>query len=142
MNDTPQPAYPRPEPDPDSLPYWNALREGRVLVQRCAACGKAQLYFRAICRYCWSRDLTPEQASGTGTVYSYSVVHTVGDPALAAEVPYALAIVELNEGPRVMTRIEGDPEVVRIGDRVRASFRDIGDDVTLLHFTREAADAR
>lgn len=136
MSDSHKPEYPRPEPDPDSRPYWDALREHRVLFQHCRACGNAQLYFRVVCRVCWSRDLEQLQAAGSGSVYSYSVVHSVGDPALAAELPYALAIVELDEGPRVMTRIEGDPDVVRIGDRVQATFRDIGGDFTLLHFRR------
>lgn len=143
MSDIPEkalPPIPPPEPDADSLPYWTALRERRVVVQRCRGCGHAQLYFRAICTACWSRDLEAAPAAGSGTVYSFTIVHSVGEPALAAELPYALALVELDEGPRVMTRIEGDPETVGIGDRVEATFRDIGEQ-TLLYFRQDGAEA-
>jgi uncharacterized OB-fold protein len=132
-----KPSIPKPEPDADSRPWWQALRERRVLVQHCRACGMNQLYFRVICHGCWSRDIEAVQASGKGTVYSFTVVHSVGEPALQAELPYALAIVELAEGPRVMTRIEGDPDRVRIGEPVEATFRDIAPDSTLLYFRRE-----
>jgi uncharacterized OB-fold protein len=127
---------PRPEPDADSVRYWDALREHRLLHQHCKSCGRRQLYFRAVCRFCWSRDIEDVESSGRGTVYSYSIVYSVGDKALAREVPYALAIVELDEGPRVMTRIDGDPDAVRIGDAVTATYRDLDDETTLLHFER------
>ncbi len=130
-------SIPVPEPDGDSQPYWEALKQRRVLFQRCRGCGQAQLYFRAVCRNCWSRDLENVEAAGTGTVYSYTIVHSVGEPALAAELPYALALVELAEGPRVMTRIEGNPEAVEIGQAVVATFRDISDEFTLLYFRRK-----
>jgi uncharacterized OB-fold protein len=129
--------FPTPTPDADSTPYWQALREHRVLFQRCAACGHSQLYFRALCRSCWSRDLHEVQAGGTGTVHSLTVCHSVGNPALAAELPYALALVDLDEGPRVMTRIVGEPSSVRIGDRVTATFRDLDEECSLLYFERQ-----
>lgn len=131
-----KPTIPKPEPDGDSQPYWDALRSRRLVVQKCRQCGEAQLYFRAICKQCWSRDIEAVECTGEGIVYSYTVVHAVGEPALQPELPYALAIVELKEGPRVMTRIEGDPEKVAIGDPVVATYRDIADDVTLLYFRR------
>ena len=136
-SDTKTHLIPQPEPDGDSEPYWQALREKRVVVQRCRSCGEHQLYFRAICRHCWSREVEAVDAKGSGTIYSFTIVYTVGEPALAAEVPYALAIVELDEGARVMTRIEGDPDRVRIGDPVVATFRGIGDGVNLLYFRRK-----
>jgi uncharacterized OB-fold protein len=95
------------------------------------------MYFRAICRSCWSRDLHNVEAAGTGTVYSFTIMYSVGDPALADELPYALALVDLDEGPRVISRITGDPASVRIGDRVRASFCDLDNECTLLNFDLE-----
>jgi uncharacterized OB-fold protein len=130
-------AFPKPAPDADSTAYWQALREHRVLFQRCGACGHSQLYFRALCRSCWSRDLHEVQAAGSGTVHSFTICHSVGNRALAAELPYALALVDLDEGPRVMTRIAGEPESVRIGDRVTATFRDLDDEWSLLYFERQ-----
>jgi uncharacterized protein len=130
------PAYPRPVPDPDSAPYWEGLRLGTVLFQRCEECGQRQLYFRGVCRACWSDKLAVQESAGRGVVYSFTVLHAVGDRALAAEAPLTIAMVDLDEGPRVLTRIEGDTSDIRIGDRVTASFRQIDDEVTLLHFVR------
>lgn len=126
-------AFVTPLPDPDSERYWAALREGIVLYQRCAACGHAQLYFRAVCKRCWSRELEDTPASGRGTVYSFTVMHQTSDPALAAETPFVLALVDLEEGPRVLGRVEADPDAVTVGASVSATFRDIGE-ATLLYF--------
>jgi uncharacterized protein len=130
-------AFTQPIPDDDSLPYWEALRRHELLFQRCGACGHAQWYFRAMCAACWSRDLERVAASGAGTVYSFTEVHQSADPALQAELPFTLALVELAEGPRVLGRIEEG--TVAIGDAVMASFRDIGE-WTLLTFRPTGAD--
>jgi hypothetical protein len=135
------PAFPRPTPDPDSAPWWDALREHRLLFQRCRRCGHAQLYFRAVCRECWSRDLETPESSGRGVVYSYSVLYSVGDPVLKEELPYALAIVELDEGARLLTRIVGDPDAVAVGRRVRVVFHDVDEELTLPYFALEEDDA-
>jgi uncharacterized OB-fold protein len=70
-------------------------------------------------------------------VHSFTICHSVGNAALAAELPYALALVDLDEGPRVMTRIAAEPESVRIGDRVTATYRDLDDESSLLYFERQ-----
>ncbi|WP_373069407.1 Zn-ribbon domain-containing OB-fold protein [Gemmatimonas sp.] len=131
---------PVPKPDADSELFWAALRDEHLLVQRCGACGTAQLYFRAMCSACWSRDLAHEQSPGHGMVYSFSVVHQIGQPALRAEVPYALALVDLDEGPRVLSRVVGDPDAVQIGQRVTATFRHFSEH-TLLYFVQDSVDA-
>lgn len=110
---------PEPVPDADSAPFWDALREGVLTYQSCANCGHAQLYFRAMCRLCWSRALEAAPASGLGTVYSFTIVHQAGHAGLAADVPYTLGLVDLDEGPRVLARL--DPEAGAIGARVRAA---------------------
>lgn len=133
MSDQAVPEPPLPHPDPDSAPYWSALREHRVTIQRCGDCGERQLYFRAVCRRCWSRALEIVDCAGTGTVHSCTTLFRVGDRYLRQQAPYVLAIVELDEGPRVVTRIDAAPEAVTIGDRVEARYVDL-DGTTLLHF--------
>lgn len=130
--------FTQPVPDEDSAPYWEGLRNRRLLVQRCADCGHTQWYFRAMCTACWSRKLEHVQSSGRGVVYSFTEVHQTADAALQAELPYTLALVDLEEGPRVLGRIEEG--TVAIGDAVGASFRDIGES-TLLYFKSESAGA-
>jgi uncharacterized OB-fold protein len=125
---------PHPVPDSDSAEYWAALAEHRITYQRCPSCGAKQIYFRAICQACWNPHLIIETSTGTGSVYSYTVLTSVGDPALARETPLVIALVDLDDGPRVLTRIEGDSNHVRIGTRVSPAFRDLDDGVTLLHF--------
>lgn len=130
-------AWTQPIPDEDSAPYWEGLKNGVVLFQRCADCGHAQWYFRAMCARCWSRNIDEVASSGRGTVYSFTTVHQTADAALAAELPFTLALVDLEEGPRVLGRIEGD-DAVEIGDAVAATFRDIGE-FRLLYFRAEGA---
>lgn len=129
------PLPPLPVPDADSEAFWEGLRQGVLLYQRCAACGHAQLYFRAMCRACWSRSLEAVPASGQGTVYSFTIVHQVGRPALDAETPFTLVLVDLDEGPRVLARLAADAGATAIGDRVRAGFRAVGG-FNLLEFER------
>jgi uncharacterized OB-fold protein len=101
--------------------YWDAAAHGRLLVQRCITCGHHQHYPRTLCTACWSDDLTWVEAKGTGHVATLTVVHMPGHPAWQRETPYVLALVELDEGPRLMTNITGtDPENVYVGMPVRA----------------------
>jgi uncharacterized OB-fold protein len=127
---------PIPVPDVDSQPFWDGLLSKKVLYQKCENCEKSQLYFRALCKHCQSASITIEESEGNGHVYSYTVVRQVGNEALNAETPYALALVELDEGPRTMTRIEGDASLVNIGDRVHATFREL-EGATLLFFAKD-----
>ncbi len=114
--------------------YWAAAREGRLVVQRCDACGHHQFYPRPFCLACEELDLGWVEAAGTGSIYSMTTVHLRVSPEL--EPPYIVALVELDEGPRLLTRIvneEGAPlaEGVAIGDRVAVSWHDRGDDPPL-----------
>jgi hypothetical protein len=105
--------------DPTTQPFWAAAREHRLLVQRCEACGHHQFYPRPFCLVCNAKDLAWIEARGTGTVYSLSTVHVPPSPEFS--VPYAVAIVELDEGPKLMTNIVNGE--CRIGDRVRVAWR-------------------
>ncbi|WP_319453334.1 MULTISPECIES: Zn-ribbon domain-containing OB-fold protein [unclassified Mycobacterium] len=97
-----------PTPDEDSAAWWEALGRHELMFNRCRACEQPSLYARSFCPHCWSEDVELEQASGRATLYTWSVVHRNGPP-FADRVPYVAAIVELAEGPRLMTIIEGCP---------------------------------
>lgn len=106
-----------------TAPWWDAAAEGRLLIQRCTACGHTQHYPRALCRSCWSEDLEWIDASGKGTIWTFTVVHKPGHPAWAAAAPYTIALVELEEGPRMMSNIVGcAPEAVSVGVAVECEF--------------------
>jgi hypothetical protein len=120
---------PRPVPEvtPESEPYWRAASEGRLLVRECSDCGLVYHYPRALCPDCLSEDVAWREAAGTGEVYSYSSAERVaGWPE--ADLPLVVAYVELDEGPRVMTNVDADPDAVAVGTRVRVRFVDTGDE--------------
>jgi uncharacterized protein len=116
----------RPLPVPDALtePYWKSVQERRLDLPRCADCAKFHFYPRATCPHCGSAQLEWQTVSGKGEVYSYTVVHRAPSPAFAAEVPYVVAVVALQEGPHLMTNVSGPPDSVRIGMPVTVAFRE------------------
>jgi uncharacterized OB-fold protein len=102
---------------PESLPYWQAADEGRLLVKVCEACGEAHFYPRDICPHCLSDRTAWRQAAGTGTVYSFS---TMGK----GESAYTLAFVTLDEGVTLMTNlVDCEPSSMAIGQRVKVVFK-------------------
>ncbi|MDV3124596.1 Zn-ribbon domain-containing OB-fold protein [Mycobacterium sp. 21AC1] len=115
-----------PTIDAASAPYWAAAREGRLLITRCSVCAKVHHYPRPFCPYCWSEDVHPVQASGTGTLYTYSTVFVNDLSPFKERLPYIAAIVQLTEGPRLLTTIEGaDPHNLRVDVPVDAVFRPV-----------------
>lgn len=133
------PARPAPEITGHAAPFWAAAREGRVVVQRCTACGQHQHYPRPWCTNCLSEAVEFVESSGHGTIYTFTVIRRAPLPAFAARVPYVLAFVDLDEGVRLVTNIVGcDPDAVRIGQRVHARFEAIDDDHTVVLFAPEA----
>lgn len=127
-------AIPRPLPRPSeqSAEFWAATADGRFLIQRCAGCGAAVFYPRVNCPECGSTDLAAEDASGRGTVYTYTVARRPTHRAFAEAGPYVIAIVELEEGPHVTTNIVGcDPDDVTIGMPVEVTFADEVDGIAI-----------
>lgn len=113
-----------PTIEADTAPWWQAAAEGRLLLRRCRACGAAHLYPRPFCPSCWSEDVVWAQASGAATLYTYSVVRFNDLPPFAERVPYVAAIVELAEGPRLMSNIvECEPDRLEIGMPLQVTFR-------------------
>jgi uncharacterized protein len=109
--------------DPMSAPFWAAASERKLLIQRCAACRAHQFYPRPLCVACGALDVRWVQAKGEGTVYSMTTVRVPVTPELPP--PYVVALVELDEGPRLLTNLVGDG--LAIGDRVRVQWRERGD---------------
>ena len=113
---------PFPIPDPETAPFWEAAEDGRLVLQKCGDCGAYVFYPRIVCPSCLSEALNWVPASGRAIVHSVTVVHRAGGP-FRGEVPFAVALVDLEEGPRMMSRIlTEDPASVAIGDAVTVSF--------------------
>ncbi|GHD13895.1 DNA-binding protein [Streptomyces violarus] len=112
-----------PEPDAFTRTYWEAAAEGRLLIRRCRACGRAHHYPREFCPRCWSEDVTWEAASGRATLYTWSVVHRNDLPPFAERTPYVAAVVDLAEGPRMMTEVVGEREL-SAGADLEVAFRE------------------
>ncbi|MEU3352556.1 Zn-ribbon domain-containing OB-fold protein [Streptomyces sp. NPDC037389] len=119
-----------PEIDDFTRPYWDAAAEGRLLIRRCraAGCGRAHHYPREFCPYCWSTDVGWEEAGGGATLYTWSVVHRNDLPPFGSRLPYAAAVVDLDEGPRMTAEVIDCPEgELRIGMRLRVAYRGLPD---------------
>jgi uncharacterized protein len=116
---------PTPRPSPVSRPFWDGCARHELLLQRCAACSAAVFYPRSVCPACGSTRLEWEPASGSGTLYSYTVARRATHRKLADRVPYVIAIVELDEGPRLTSTVVGtDPDDLAIGARLQVDFED------------------
>jgi uncharacterized protein len=107
---------PRPTPSPATEAFWAATAEHRFLLQRCASCSTAQFYPKVTCTTCGAQELTWEEASGRGTLHTFTVARRATHPAFEGAEPYVVAIVELAEGPKVTSNVvECDVDAVRVG---------------------------
>ncbi len=119
-------AKPLPEIRPESQEFWNAANRGELLFQTCEDCGNVQFYPRNYCTGCTSDKLRWAQSQGEGVVYTFTVVHRPPSAAFKADVPYVIALVDLDEGFRMMMNVRGcGPDEVGIGARVRIIFETI-----------------
>lgn len=112
-----------PLPDQDSEEYWRAASERRLIARHDAA-GRPYHYPRHRVPGTLEAATGWTELSGLGTVYSFTIVHQAASRAFRERVPYVVALVDLDEGPRVLTNIETDPAGVRIGQRVRVAWRE------------------
>lgn len=129
--------YDKPLPviDSESRPYWDALKQHRLTLKRCQDCGKHHFYPRALCPHCHSDAVEWVEARGTGTIYSFTIARRPAGPAFKADTPYVVAVVELDEGARMMSNIVTDKvDAVRIGQHVTVQYEDVTDEVTLPKF--------
>jgi uncharacterized protein len=135
MTDTAsRPLRPRPALTQDNSFFFDGAREGRLLIQRCAACGVLRHPPRPACAACGSFEWDTVESLGRGTVYSYVVVHHPQVPAF--DYPLPIAVVELEEGTRLVADLVGiEPDAVRIGMPVAVEFVVTDDELTLPMFT-------
>ncbi len=127
---------PLPIPTPTSQPFWDALADHRIEVQHCSACEQYIYYPRLHCPGCLSRDLEWREVPGTGVVYTYTIARRPTAPPWSKDVPQQIAVVELDEGPRLTTELVNvAPEDIKVGLRVKPVFADHAEaGVTLLLF--------
>jgi len=124
-----------PHPTVETAAYWEGCRQGKLLIQQCGSCGHYQFYPRIVCTDCMSAQVEWFQASGRGTVISFTIVRHAVSEAYAADVPYVIALIRLDEGPTMMSNvIDGDPERVRIGMPVEVIFESWSADITVPKF--------
>ena len=136
---------PLPSRTPEAKPYWDGLREGKLMLPRCRACGKAHHYPRVICPFCHGSDLEWIQASGRGRLHTFEIAHQILNKAFKLKLPVVLAMVELEEGPRLLTNLVNvapDPKAIRCDMPVEVVFEKQTDEITLPVFQPAAGGAR
>lgn len=128
---------PLPTPDPVTKPYWDSVKAHAMQLQKCGDCGKFVFYPRAVCPHCFSRDLKWTPVSGKGKIYGFTISHQKVIQSFASEVPYVIALVELEEGARMMTNLVGvepDPTKIKVGMDVIVQYDDVTEAMTLPKF--------
>ena len=124
-----------PQITPETAEYWAGCRRHELLIQRCADCGAAQFYPRMFCTNCSGSKVQWVRTSGRARLVTFSVVHRAVSQAYAGEVPYVIALVELEEGPTMMTNVIGcSPESLKIGMSLEVVFDDWPEGVTVSKF--------
>lgn len=130
-------AKPRPDlNDTAAAPYWEAAARHELTLPCCGDCGLVFFPPRELCPDCWSRELSWQRVAGGGTVWTFTEVHVAFyDDTWADDVPYVVAVIELDEGPRLLANIVApDMDSLSIGDRVVVEFEDRSEGVTLPMF--------
>ncbi len=136
------PDLPLPRPTEEAQPFYDALKEHRLVIQCCPSCGALQHPPRAMCGGCRSMVFRWSEMSGKGCVYSYVVTHQAVHPALVGYTPLATVVVELAEGPHVTSNlVDVPPEAVAIGMAVEVVFEEAAAGVVLPLFRRSTADS-
>ena len=131
------PALPLPQPSEESAPFWEALKERRLVLQRCAACDVVTHPPRARCGKCGGMEFVWQESDGRGEVHSYVVTHQAVHPALRGYTPFATVEVALTEGVRITSNlIDTPPDQVAIGQNVQVGFMDVGESIVLPVFRR------
>ena len=126
---------PLPTISGETRPFWDACRRGELLIQKCDRCGEYQFYPRGICANCWDTEIACVKATGKGTVWTYTVTHQNRTTGFVEDVPYVLALVELDEGVKMFTNIvQCEPREVTIGIPVKVTFVPATDQISVPYF--------
>jgi len=126
---------PLPQPiTPESKPYWDGMKENKLMLPKCQDCGLVFFYPRGVCPGCQSRKIGWIQGSGKGKLYSFEILHRPFNRAVKVPTPYVLAMVELEEGPRMLSslvNVEPDPKAITCDMPVEMVFSKLTDDITI-----------
>lgn len=124
-----------PHPSPETAVYWEGCRKHELRIQRCADCGQYQFYPRIICTRCMSLRIEWVTAAGRGEVLSFTIITRPVSEAYAADIPYVVALIQLEEGPVMMSNVVNcEPESVEIGMPVEVVFEDWSTEISIPKF--------
>lgn len=128
-------AKPLPTLTKDNTPYWEGAKRNELQLQKCLSCNTSILYPRSICPKCGSSSIEWFKSKGTGTIYSYTTVHRA-TPAFKDDSPYVVVIVELSEGPLLVSNlVDYAPNQLKVGQEVKVVFDKVTEDFTLPKFS-------
>lgn len=137
MSETKTYDKPLPTLDDSNRPFWTAAREGKLALQHCSDCGKPRYPINHVCPHCLSGKFQWKPVSGRGTVYSSIVFHQIYNQAFAGDVPYNVSLIQLEEGPRMLSNVVGiPPSQVKVGDKVQAVFDPVTPEISIPRFQR------
>jgi len=131
------PAYAKPLPtlNDENRPFWQGAREGKLRMQRCAGCAHIRFPISHVCPDCLSYEFAWTDLSGRGEVFAYIVYHQLYNKAFAADLPYNVALVQLEEGPRMYSNIVGcSNDAVKVGDLLEVMFDPVTPEITIPKF--------
>ena len=131
---------PLPAIAPEMAPFWDAAHCHELVAQRCVDCGAFRFPAREVCSRCLSRRVEWRRVSGRGRVFSVAIMHQANHPWFAARAPYAVVVVELEEGARMLSSLVGrEPSAIEIGMPVEVTFEDVSPEISLPVFRPVAA---
>jgi uncharacterized OB-fold protein len=136
-NHMPDPSHPKPLPviTEENRPFWEGCQQGKFLLQYCERCQRYQFYPRLYCMQCGFEGLLWREASGRGVIYSYTIIHQNKSPEFMPDVPYHVAIVQLEEGPRLLSSIvDIAPAELQVDLPVSVVFEEVTDTISLPRF--------
>jgi uncharacterized OB-fold protein len=129
-------AKPLPTLSDDNRPFWQATKKNELRMQQCLNCQHIRYPINHVCPKCLSEKAEWKQLSGRGEVFSYIVFHQIYHPGFAKDVPYNVAMIQLEEGPRMISNVVGVPvDQVKVGDKVEAVFDPVTEDITVPRFS-------
>ena len=135
MTTTTEYKKPLPTLTDDNRPFWEGARQGKLMMQKCGDCGHIRYPISHVCPDCLSYNTEWTQLSGRGEVFSYVVFYQLYNKAFADDVPYNVAMIQLEEGPRMFSNIVGvDNDAVKVGDKVEVTFEKATGEVTIPKF--------
>ena len=126
---------PLPTIQPETEEYWKAAKRHELFLQKCNACGEVIYFPRVMCYRCLSEDLGWFKSTGLGTLYSFTIIRQVAHMSFAPDVPYVYAIIDLDDGARMISNIVNiDPMEIEIGMRVQVTFDDVTPEISIPKF--------